>query len=271
MLVTGCSSGLGRETMRVLAMRGVHVLATARTPEKARAAAAGFEDRMTPLACELADPASVRACVAEVLATGRTLDAIICNAGIMALPTLQTACGYELQFFTNHMGHFMLVTGLLGALGERGRVVVLSSAMHHTTPPGGIDFDNLKGEKGYAPWRAYGASKLANLLFAKQLARRFAGTSKTANAIHPGVIRTNLSRSTSAVTRFALGVANPLFMKSEGEGAATQVYVATHPSLAAVSGEYFADCNLSKASAHARDEALAERLWQTSEGIAASL
>ena len=172
-LITGCNSGLGLEAMRVLAGRGAHVIGAARTLDKANAAAATVSGKAEGVACELADPASVRACVAAVKAKGVALDAIIANAGIMALPRLNQAFGYELQFFTNHIGHFILVTGLLDQLANDGRVVMLSSAAHMMAPKEGIQFDNLSGEKSYSPWAAYGQSKLANLLFAKQLARRF--------------------------------------------------------------------------------------------------
>jgi WW domain-containing oxidoreductase len=226
---------------------------------------------VVPLACELSDPASVRACVAAVVKDGARLDAVICNAGIMALPELKQSCGYELQFFTNHIGHFMLVTGLLGQLADNGRVVVVSSAAHSAAPRSGIEFDNLSGDRGYVAWKAYGQSKLANLLFAKELARRFANTAKTSNALHPGVIKTNLARSMSPIARVALGIAEPLALKTAGEGAATQTYVATHPKAAGISGEYFADCNVAKSTRLSRDPALARRLWEESERIVAKV
>src|SRR5579859_5755830 len=193
-LVTGCNSGLGLETMRVLAARGAHVIGAARTEAKASEAAATVTGKATGVACELSDPGSVRACVETVRNMGVPLDAMVANAGIMALPKLNQSHGYELQFFTNHISHFILVTGLLDRLADDGRVVILSSAAHQMAPVGGIQFDNLSGERGYKGWVAYGQSKIANLLFAKELARRFAGTKKTANAIHPGVIGTNLGR-----------------------------------------------------------------------------
>lgn len=269
-LVTGCNSGLGLETVRALSGRGARVIATARTEAKAREACAGLP-KITPLACELSDPASVRACVDAVTRDGAELDAIICNAGIMALPELHQACGYELQFFTNHIGHFMLVTGLLPRLAEKGRVVIVSSDAHRGAPKEGIQFDNLSGEKGYVAWKAYGQSKLANLLFAKELARKFSGTGKTANALHPGVIKTNLARSMSPIARVALGIAEPLALKTASEGAATQTYLATHPSAEGISGEYFADCNIAKSSRISRDPAQAARLWDESTRIVASL
>ncbi len=144
-LVTGCSSGLGLETMRVLALRGARVLGTARTLEKARAACAAVGGDAVPLACELSDPRSVRACVEAVLARGERLDALIGNAGIMALPRREQAFGVELQLFTNHVGHFLLVTGLLDALADDGRVVMLSSRAHLRAPGRGSGSTTSRG------------------------------------------------------------------------------------------------------------------------------
>lgn len=271
-LVTGCNSGLGLETLRVLTLRGAKVLAAARTVDKAKEACLVATGGQTvPLACELSDPASVRACVETVVQSGVKLDGLIANAGIMALPKLEKAHGLELQFFTNHVGHFMLVTGLLDALKEDGRVVMLSSDAHKRAPRGGIQLDNLDGAKGYTPWGNYGQSKLANLLFAKELARRFAGTKRTANAVHPGVIHTPLSRHMGKVVDALYGVLGALAMKTIPQGAATQVYVATHPSLAGVSGQYFASCNVAVPRADAEDAALAKRLWDVSEQLVAAL
>lgn len=270
-LITGVNSGLGQESARVLALRGARIFGAARTREKAAEACAAFGADAVPLACELSDPASVRACVAEVRERGEALDVLLCNAGIMALPKRELQHGQELQFLTNHVGHFLLVTGLLGQLTERARVVMLSSSAHGMAPPGGIQWDDLTLEKNYKPWVAYGQSKLANLLFARALARRFAGTSKTANAVHPGVIATNLGRHMGVVANALSGIASAVALKNVGEGAATQCYVASHPSLEGVSGEYFADCNLAKCSRYGRDDALAERLWTVTEELAAKL
>jgi WW domain-containing oxidoreductase len=272
MLVTGCNSGLGREALRVLALRGARVVGTARTIEKAREACrVAVSGETVPLACELSDPASVLACVAAIVARGIRLDAVICNAGIMALPKRELAHGYELQFFTNHIGHFILVTGLLEQLTATGRVVMLSSGAHTMAPKGGIDFDNLDGSKGYSSWRAYGQSKFANLLFAKELARRFAGTERTANAVHPGVIVTNLGRHMNPAARALMGVMMPLFLKTVPQGAATEVYVATSPALATVSGKYFADCNVISPRSDSENAATAKKLWEVSERIAAEV
>ncbi len=274
-LLTGCNSGLGLETLRVLTLRGAHVIAAARTPEKARAACASVKGPTTAVACELAEPGSVRACITAVKALNIPIDGIICNAGIMALPKLNRAYGYELQFFTNHIGHFILVTGLIDALAAGARVAVLSSRAHEGAPKGGIEFDNLSGEKGYSAWRAYGQSKFANLLFAKELARRFSGTARTANALHPGVIfDTNLTRSMNVprvIFNPVVGLSNLIVLKTIPQGAATQCYVATNPALAAVSGQYFVDCNIARPRADAEDPLLARRLWDVSEKIAAGL
>jgi WW domain-containing oxidoreductase len=269
-LVTGANAGLGAEVLRVLSLRGARVLATARSKEKAEAACAGLAEAV-PLACELSEPASVRGCVEAVKGRGVRLDAIICNAGVMALPGLELVCGLEKQFFTNHIGHFLLVTGLLPQLAEAGRVVMLSSSAHRQAPKVGIDFDNLNGARGYSPWAAYGQSKLANLLFAKELSRRFQGSKNTANAVHPGVIRTSLQRHMNPFLAASMAALGPLALKSVAEGAATEVYVATRPELAVVSGEYFADCNIASPRADANDPALAKRLWERSEEIVAEL
>lgn len=271
MLVTGCNSGLGLETLRVLALRGARVVGTARSLEKAQEACASVKGSTIAMACELADPKSVRSCVAEVKRQGLALDAIIANAGIMALPKLEQAHGYELQFFTNHIGHFILVTGLLERLTDQGRVVMLTSSAHTMAPKGGIEFDNLSGDRGYGAWKMYGQSKMANLLFAKELARRFEGTTKTANGVHPGVIRTNLSRHMNPVASAVFGVFGSLFRKSVPQGAATQVYVAASPRAAGVSGKYWADVNVAKPRTDAEDAALAKKLWDVSEGIVAKL
>ena len=270
-LLTGCNSGIGLETLRVLTKRGAHVIAAARTVEKAQAAGDQVGGQTSAVACELSEPASVLACAEQVKALGRPLDAIICNAGIMALPKLNQKYGYELQFFTNHIGHFILVTSLVDSLADNGRVVIVSSDAHHRAPPEGIQFDNLSGEREYSAIRNYGQAKLANLLFTNQLAKRIEGTGKTANSLHPGVIRTNLTRNMNPVAGVAMAIAAPLVLKSVAEGAATQCYVATHPNMEGVSGKYLADCNESRPGHHGRDPAMAEKLWEASERIVAEV
>ncbi|MBK6846732.1 MAG: SDR family NAD(P)-dependent oxidoreductase [Proteobacteria bacterium] len=280
-LLTGSNSGLGLETLRALIGRGAHVIALARTQDKASAslieASGGSRPATlvgTALACELAEPAAVRTCVAAVRALGRPIDALIANAGIMALPRPEQRYGLELQFLTNHVGHFMLVTGLLDQLADDGRVVMVSSRAHHGAPRGGIAFDDLSGARHYRPWVAYGQSKLANLLFARELAQRLAQSARprrSAHALHPGVIRTNLVRHLNPLLRGVLALAAPLVLKSAAQGAATQCYVAVHPALAGLNGRYFADCREALPSPYGRDDALARRLWEVTEALVACL
>jgi NAD(P)-dependent dehydrogenase (short-subunit alcohol dehydrogenase family) len=275
-LVTGATSGLGLETMRVLALRGAHVIATGRTKDKAAAAikeleAASLKGKMTPVGLELTDLQSVDSCAREVAALGLPLDMLICNAGIMALPELKQVNGLEMQFATNHLGHFALVNRLLPQVTQalQGRVVVLSSMGYRWAPSDGIEFDNLSGARAYEPNKMYGQSKLANGLFARELARRLgaAGSSATANAVHPGVINTNLGRHFAAWKRAAASVIGWTFMKSVEEGAATTLYVATHPKLAKVTGRYFEDCNAVTPSGRMEDDQLAAKLWAVSEDL----
>lgn len=268
-LVTGATSGIGLETARVLAARGAHVIGTGRTLEGTQAALDGIAGAggVTAVACELSEPTSVRAAVATIAATGRSLDAVVANAGIMALPTLSTKHGLELQFLTNHVGHFILVTGLLERLAPKGRVVMVSSMAHLNAPPTGIDFDNLDGRTGYTPFRAYGQSKVANILFANALAKRFGTSGRVANSLHPGVIKTNLTRHMADRGEGIFTRLGEAGMKSIPQGAATQTLLAVHPSTATVNGTYWSDCQPAETSAPARDAALAERLWTETEAI----
>lgn len=270
-LVTGVTSGLGLESARVLALRGARIFGLARDRDKAAEALRPFGAGHLPFACELSEPASVRACADAVAAADSTVDVLLLNAGIMALPQRTLKHGHELQFLTNHVGHFILTTRLLPRLADGGRVVVLSSAAHKYTPPGGIAFADLTLADGYRDWTAYGQSKLANLLFARGLAKRLEGTGKTANAVHPGVIPTNLSRHMSPVARALQPIAVALAMKTVPQGAATQCWAAAHPAAGAINGAYLADCNVAESSAHGRDLAMAERLWTVTEEIVAKL
>jgi WW domain-containing oxidoreductase len=266
-LVTGANSGLGLESARVLASRGATIIAAARTAEKASKAFsdAGFDG--VPLACDLSDLASVRRAVAEVAASGRRLDGVLANAGIMALPELQQKNGYELQFYTNHVGHFALVTGLVDVLNDGGRVVIVSSAAHRFALERGMELDNLDGARDYHPWRMYGRSKLANILFARALAARFSadGTGRVANSLHPGVIETNLGRHVP--DRDGMYARLRPSMKTLGEGAATQVCLAVRPEHATTNGQYFSDCQPEKTIPQGQDDALGEALWTATERI----
>lgn len=269
-LVTGCNSGIGFETMRVLAGRGVHVIGTARTQEKAENACDSVDGRATPLVIELTDFETIVVAAEKVKAMVNAIDMLILNAGIMALPELQQVNGIERQFVVNHLGHFVLVRQLKDSViaARQGRVAIVSSSAHVWAPEEGIQFDNLSGELKYDPYKAYGQSKLANGLFSRELARRLADTRATSNSLHPGVIRTNLTRYIPGRND---GDADPSpSMKTIPQGAATTCYVGAHPELRGVTGYYFADCNPALPNAHMQDDEMAARLWQVSEELTAS-
>ena len=268
-LLTGCNSGIGEETLRVLGLRGAEVIGLARTIDKAQTALDAHGVMGTAVACDLSEPGSVRAAVETVRSLGRKLSGIIANAGIMALPEPRTTLGLDLQFLTNHVGHFILVNGLVDLLTDDGRVVVVSSGAHFMAPEVGIEFDNLSGQRDYQAWRTYGQSKLANLLMARSLARKLR-VGQTANALHPGVIQTKLGRHLDDYD----GVLDKIGrdkLKTVGQGAATQVYVAVHPDTADKTGLYFDNCKVKEPSKAAQDWDLADRLWAESEKIVASL
>ena len=268
-LITGANSGLGYETMRVLAQRGATVIAAARTLEKAREAAATVQGTIIPVAIELTDFPGIVTGTDTVRALGLPIDMLILNAGIMALPQLEQVNGLEKQFVTNHLGHFIVGNRLLPQVqaAPQGRVVVLTSSGYKWAPPGGIEFDNLSGERAYEPNKMYGQSKLANHLFVRELARRLQGTAATANSVHPGVILTNLGRHFPEWQIFIARFIGWTFMKSVEAGAATTCHVAAAPSLAAVRGHYFADCNAEVPGGEMQNDALAAKLWQVSEEI----
>ena len=268
-LITGCNSGLGLESMRVLAMRGAHVIGAGRTMEIAKTACDSVEGETTPVVCELTDKKSIVACAETVQEIGRPIDMLMLNAGIMALPQLEQVDGIEKQFAVNHLGHFLLTHHLIGQVraADGGRVIVVSSVGYRNAPPAGIEFDNLSGERDYSPFKMYGQSKLANGLFSLELARREADTGASSNSLHPGLIRTNLGRYMRS--SFAHENDPRLRLKELGQGAATQVYVASHPGLEGVSGYYFEDCNpvVPEEGKHMDDLDMAARLWEVSEQL----
>jgi NAD(P)-dependent dehydrogenase (short-subunit alcohol dehydrogenase family) len=244
--------------MRVLALRGAHVLGTGRTLAKAREACAGMPGKTSPLALELTDFESVVACAREVERLGMSLDMLVCNAGIV-LGTLEQVHGLEKQFVVNHLGHYLLVRRLLPCVlaAPQGRVVVLGSGDHRNAPEGGIQFGQLSGEGWQG--RGYAHSKLANGLFSLELAHRLKGTRATSNCVSPGHVRSNILRNTGNAYR-----ANA---RSVQQGAATPCYVAAHPAMAGLSGGFFRDFARAKQSAHQQDAAMAARLWQVSETL----
>jgi NAD(P)-dependent dehydrogenase (short-subunit alcohol dehydrogenase family) len=277
-IVTGGASGIGVETARALAGAGAEVTlavrdlaAGERTAEDITATTGNKQVHVAPL--DLADQASVAAFVA---AWDGPLHILINNAGVMASPEMRTPEGWELQFATNHLGHFALATGLHEALVQAGgaRVVSVSSSAHHRSP---VVFEDIHfRHRPYEPWSAYGQSKTANVLFAVEATKRWATDGIFVNALMPGGIRTNLQRYITdeelARLRAQAGGAE-LKWKTTEQGAATSVLVATSPLLEGIGGRYFEDCNeaeVGRLSArngvaeYALDPEAAERLWQVS-------
>jgi len=272
-LITGCNSGLGYESMRTLAAAGAHVIGAGRTVEKAEKACASVKGKTTPLVCELTDMNSVVACATAVQALNTPIDILMCNAGIMALPKLEqvdiNGVMLEKQFVVNHLGHYLLTRRLLPQVqaAPAGRIVHVSSMGYSLAPEGGIQFDNLSGEQGYQGFKNYGQTKLANALFSLELSLRYVDTPLTSNAIHPGVVATNLGRYMSSKPRDPDEPLRKGFKRPD-QGAATQVYVAIDRRLEGVSGYYFEDCNPSEMKGpYANDAALAAKLWDVSEEL----
>jgi WW domain-containing oxidoreductase len=270
-VVTGCSSGIGFETMSALAANGAQVIGLARSPADAESACRKAGPSCTPVACDLADLGSVAAAAAAIRALNAPLDTIITNAGIANLPTLQTNYGVEMQFLVNHIGHFALVNQIHDLVRDgTGRIVIVSSSAGiHQAPAEGIMFENLDGRRFYKPLAFYGQSKLANSLFAKELSRRMSARGIAVNSLHPGATRsTGLNRNLTLPLRIVLSAAR-WFMKSAPQGAATQALLAAHPSVSGISGEYWTNCRIAAGSPLLEDASLAQRLWQVSEDIVA--
>lgn len=271
-VVTGCTSGIGFETMRVLAQRGAYVLGTSRSRERAEEACRQVHGVTTPLQLDLADRDSIISCANDIRSLKSPVDMLVCNAGYRGGGNERRLVdGLEMHFAVNHLGHFLLVNRVLDRLffANQGRIVIVASRTAYTdAPEDGIRFSDLAFDHAYSDARAYGHSKLSNVLFANGLARRLRGTRITANSLHPGVINTEIDRNLNPVSQFLFGALTAVSGKSVEQGAATSCYVATSPVLGAVSGEYFEDCNaITVAGSHLHDVAMADRLWERSEEL----
>ncbi len=271
-VVTGCNSGIGFETMNALVANGAQVIGLARTRDRAQTACNSAGPSATPIACDLADFESVEAAADSILRLPGPLDAVIANAGIANLPTLQTRYGIELQLLVNHIAHFALVNRLAASVRSgTGRIVIVSSdASIKQAPAEGVLFDNLDGRRFYDPSTFYGQAKLAAALYAKELSRRLGPRGVSVNSLHPGSTRgtgfdkyRNSTRRRSRLAR--------LFMKSPAQGAATQTLLAASPQVGGITGEYWSDCQIAEGNPLLADVGLAGRLWDASERIVASI
>lgn len=277
-LITGGTTGLGKESARALGAAGAQVILTARTEEKGRSAVTQLAELVPGgdfsfEVMELGSLESVRACADRLLASLDRLDVLIANAGIMAVPFGRTEDGFELQFGTNHLGHFVLVNRLLPLLkaSAPARVVVLSSAGHVAS---NILWDDPNfASTEYSKMEAYGQSKTANVLFAVEFDRRFGGSDIHAWAVHPGMVKTDLGRN---FTKDDFGELSKRAKTAGSElpplvnvnvGASTQVWAAVSSQVMENSGSYLADCTFARAAGYATDPAAAQRLWELSEQL----
>ncbi|KAL9412289.1 hypothetical protein AB3S75_045837 [Citrus x aurantiifolia] len=279
-IVTGASSGIGTETARVLALRGVHVIMAVRNMAAGKDVREAIvkeipSAKVDAVELDVSSLASVRKFASEYNSQGRPLNILINNAGIMASPFMLSKDNIELQFATNHLGHFLLTHLLLDTMkktaqksSREGRIVTVSSEAHRFAYSEGIRFDKINDESAYNSFGAYGQSKLANILHAKELAKHLKedGVNITANSLHPGSIVTNLFRYNGILRGFCNTVGK-LVLKNIPQGAATTCYVALHPQVQGVSGEYFSDSSIYKPNSQGQNMELAKKLWDFSMNL----
>jgi retinol dehydrogenase-12/retinol dehydrogenase-13 len=274
-LITGGNAGIGKESAIGLARLGARVIITSRDPARGEAAvadivAASGSEEVEQLTLDLASIASIRELAETLHRRTDELSVLVNNAGLLVRRRRTTVDGFEMTFGVNHLGHFLL-TDLVGDLLARGapsRVVVVSSDAHKSARRG-LDFDDLNLERSrYRGFKAYSRSKLANILFARELARRLDGTGVTANAVHPGLVASRFMRDGDAGRLgSALMVLGRPFMLTPEQGARTTIHVASAPELEHITGAYFADSLPAPTTRHAMDMAAARRLWDASEEL----
>lgn len=273
-LITGANSGIGRETSRELARRGATVVMCARNRERGEAAVADVRESSGSSAVELlqldlASFRSIRGAVETFLERHDRLDVLINNAGLILDDRRTTEEGFESTFGINHLGHFLWTTLLLDVLKRSApaRVINLASDAHRMSR--GLDFTDLMYERRkYNGWRAYGDSKLANILFTRELARRLEGTGVVTHAVHPGVVGTGFGRDgdLKGVMGWLVKVAGPLLL-TPAKGARTSIHVATSEDAGEVSGLYWAKSKKRRPTSYGRDDESARKLWEHSEAL----
>jgi NAD(P)-dependent dehydrogenase (short-subunit alcohol dehydrogenase family) len=270
-LVTGANQGIGKATAIALAAKGARVVLVARNADKGRAALAEVQSAAKGAAPELilADLSSqeqVRRAAAELTSRHERLDVLINNAGVFVPERRVTADGLEETFALNHLAYFLLTHELLGVLkaGAPSRIVNVSSEAHRSRV---MHWDDLQYDRRrYRGFEAYGQSKLANLLFTYELARRLEGTGVTVNALHPGVIATGFGQTYGGAMSVLIKMAHPFLLSPEA-GARTSVYLASSPEVEGVTGKYFAKCKPQRSNAVSYDEASQRKLWALSEQL----
>ncbi len=272
-MITGSNSGIGKETAVALAGMGASVFMVCRDPSKGEAARKDVvarsgvsDDRVTLMVADLASLDSVRQLAADFLAKNQKLHVLINNAGLILGDRVQTKDGFETTFEVDYLSHFLLTNLLLGAIkaAAPSRIINVSSMAHLR---GHIDFEDLQEEKNFGAMRSYSQSKLAQVLFTHELAKRLAGTGVTVNSLHPGVVATNWGRHSVGAMSLGIRLASP-FMTSAKKGAETSIYLASSPDVSGVSGKYFSKKQEEKSSDESNDEAVALSLWNVSLALA---
>lgn len=265
-LVTGANSGMGMASARMLARKGYFVLMLVRSEKRGNEAFKMLNEEQPGcfhlILCDLSDLQSVRRAASFIGETYEKIDVMLNNAGVITTQREFTKEGLEMQFGVNHVGHFLLTLLLLERLHKGSRIVQVASGAHKW---GDIYFEDLSLEKSFRPFKAYGQSKLANVLFAKELSKKLAPYSISVNSCHPGAVATNMG--VNRETGFGKSITKLLkpFFRSPEEGAATAVYLATDPSVEGITGEYFYNGKPAKVSRKARDEELSKKLFQWTE------
>lgn len=265
-LITGANTGIGKETALELATRGARVIMACRNVEKGEEAAASIRAAFSKADVEvreldLADTCSIRAFAQKFLREVNQLHILINNAGVMMCPYTKTVDGFEMHIGVNHLGHFLLTSLLIGLLKRSApaRIVVVSSLAHNF---GWIRFHDLHSQGSYNSGLAYCQSKLANVLFTRELARRLQGSNVTVNSVHPGTVNSDLTRH-STLMMIVFTVCS-MFLKTPREGAQTSIYCAVADELQSISGKHFSDCAPAFVAPQGRSEETARRLWDTS-------
>ncbi|MEE9606412.1 MAG: SDR family oxidoreductase [Myxococcota bacterium] len=269
-LVTGASAGIGEQTALGLAQHGARVVLVCRNAERgerarARIARKSGNGDVKLMLADLASVAEIRRLAGDFLAVQPELHVLVNNAGVVNLRRSSTVDGLETTFAVNHLAYFLLTHLLRERLvaSAPSRIVNVASDAHKW---GRLDFSDLQSEANYGGMRVYGTSKLANILFTYELARRLEGTAVTANCVHPGPVASQLGKNNGAFARVATALLKPFFL-SPADGAATSIYAASAPELDGVSGKYFAKQREKRSSQASRDPALASRLWEASAAL----
>ena len=266
-MITGASSGIGRATALELARMGADLVLVCRDRGRADATVAEIRtstgnSRVEVVIADLSSQQAIRQLARDYLATDRPLHVLINNAGVVNLRRRLTVDGIETVFAVNHLAYFLLTNVLLDRLKESApaRIVNVASEAHRF---GVLNFDDLGGERSYRTMRIYGQSKLANILFTYELARRLHGTGVTVNCLHPGAVATGLGKNNGSWAKVVIAMLRPFFRTPES-GAATSIYLASSPQVDGISGKYFRNCKETRSSQASYDMAAASRLWELS-------